>query len=154
MIVPTGADVEFQVDDACDAVGAVCKDLQGGVKWGILVLDAGDCKGVVCPVCDVGRAGNIVAVSLAALLGAALAAVGYQVDVTACIMGEVYQLPYKCALGVVLVLSRQGDRHQVIQDEHGATEALLCVAHQTKQLLRLVDAGCRIIQKKQLVLPP
>ena len=77
LIVPAGTDIEFQVDDAGDAVGAVCEDLLGGVKGGILVLYAGDGKGVVCPVGDVGRAGNIVAVSLAALLGASLAAVGY-----------------------------------------------------------------------------
>ena len=63
LIVPAGADVEFQVDDACDAVGTVCEDLQNGVKWGNLVLDAGDGKGVVCPVGDVGGAGLIVVVS-------------------------------------------------------------------------------------------
>ena len=102
LIVPAGADVEFQVDNAGDAVGTVCEDLQNGVKWGILVLDAGDCKGVVCPVSDIGRAGNIVAVSLLAVLGAALAAVGYQMDMDACLMGEVHQLAHKGGLCAVL----------------------------------------------------
>ena len=130
-VVPAGTDIEFQVDDSCDAVGAVCEDLQNGVKGGIFVLYAGDGKGVVCPVCDVGRAGNIVAVSLAALLGASLAAVRYQVDVTAGLMGEVHQLAHKGALCVVLVLSGKGNGHQVIQHEHGAAEALPGILHQS-----------------------
>ena len=129
-------------------------DLQGGVEGGFVIVDPGDGKGVVRPVGDVCGAGDVVAVSLSALLRPALSPVGHQVDVGPGLMGEVHQTPDKGGLGAVLVLSGQGHGHQVIQDEAAAPEAPLGIPHQSQQGIRIVGPLGGVVHQEQSVLPP